>query len=112
MAIRMPLTNSSGYDSPFQPYLSTLNKDIVTTFRNTTPLFLELTPYGESMHVQNLLMANSLPYPPFPTSVVTPFYLMPSTNFVIPPGAVHINQDPGAPLSVNVPTYSNPQGAI
>src|SRR5690606_10211765 len=59
----------------------------------------------------NLLMANSITYPP-PAGIVTQFYLMPSTPFVIPPGAVHINQDPGAPLSVNVPPYSNPQGAI
>lgn len=107
----MPLTVSLYYNSPFQPYGSGFNKDIVTTFRNTTPFFLELTPYGEDMHVQTFLSAHSIPYPPLPNNT-PPFSFKSGTNFTIPPGAVYINQDPGAPMSVNIPPYSNPQGAV
>ena|SRR5690554_3478166 len=110
----MPPTMSMGYDSPFQSFGSG-SFNVLTTFRNTTPLFLELEPYGEDMHVQTFLSANSATYPPPPPAIGLPFSFspIPSTSFVIPPGAVHINQDPGAPLSVNgVPPYSNPQGAI
>src|SRR5690606_36320366 len=87
-----PMTVSGGYNSPFQPYGSSLNKGIVTTFRNTTPLFLELVPYGEDMHVQTFLLANNETYPPSPP-YKTPFLPIPSTNFIVPRGGTETNVD-------------------
>src|SRR5690606_37532909 len=106
----MPMTVSAGYDSPCQPYGSSFNKDIVTTFRNNTPLLLELEPYGEDMHAQTFLLANLKIYPP--TDPDTPFNAIASTNFTVMAGTVETNRDPGAPLAVNALPYSNSTGTI
>lgn len=107
----MPMTVSAGYDSPFQPYGSSFNKDILTTFRNNTPLLLELEPYGEVMHAQTFLLDNGKTCCP-PPDPDTSFNAIASTNFVILPGTVETNRDPGAPLAVNALPYSNSTGTI
>lgn len=106
----MPMTISSGYDSPFQPYGSSNNENITTTFRNNTPLRLELTPFGEEMHVQTFLIANGATYPPTTnTFILTP---IPSTSFNVMAGTVETNLDDGAPMAVNAPPYTNSFGSI
>lgn len=107
----MPMTVSSGYNSPFQPYTSGLNTGIVTTFRNSTPLYLELEPYGEDMHVQTFLSANLI-YPPYGTGILAELKPIPSTDFNVMAGTVETNSDTGAPLAVNAPPYTASTGSV
>lgn len=97
----MPLTVSSGYESPFKPYGSNANKGILTTFRNNTPLTLELEPFGELIHAQFFFNAN--------TPVFNPIS---GGNFIIAPGAVETNLDDGAPLAVNAAPFTSSLGTI
>lgn len=105
-----PLTFTQGYQSPFLP--SVANGGVVTTFTNNTPLFLELQPFGEDMHVQLFLSANNETYPP--NGVSTYFNPIPGNKFMINPGTfpADTNSDPGAPMAVNAPPYLNSTGSI
>jgi len=109
---KMPMTVSSGYDSPFQPYSSSLNMNIRTIFRNNTPLNVSLEPFGEDMHVQTFLNANG--FSPFlsPTTPIADLKPIPSTSFNVMAGTVETNRDSGAPLAVNAPPYTNSTGSI
>ncbi len=104
-----PLTFTQGYQSPFLP--SVANGGVVTTFTNNTPLFLELQPFGEDMHVELFLSANGYTYPP-PSSGLPDFNAIPGGNFVVLPATVETNSDSGAPLAVNAPPYTNSTGSI
>ncbi len=107
----VPMTVSSGYDSPFQPAGSSLNKGIVTVFKNNTPLNLELEPFGEDMHVQTFLGAVGGTYPPM-GGIVYNFFPVSGGNFQVLSGTSETNRDPGAPLAVNALPYSNSVGSI
>ncbi|RRA93299.1 hypothetical protein [Paenimyroides viscosum] len=107
----MPMTISTGYDSPFQPYGSSDNENITTTFRNNTPLLLELTPFGEEMHAQTFLIANNVYFLPPPRTDYT-LNPIPSTSFNVMAGTVETNLDDGAPMAVNAPPYTNSLGSI
>lgn len=105
-----PMTVSSGYDSPFQPAGSSLNKGILTVFKNYTPLNIELEPFGEDMHVQTFLGAVGGTYPPM--GIAHSFFPVSGGNFQVLSGTFETNSDPGAPLAVNAPPYSNSTGTI
>lgn len=106
----MPMTASSGYNSPFNPNGTTSN-GVTTTFTNNTPLLLELTPYGQDIHVQTFLSANGKPCCP-PPDYDTPFFAFEGTSFLIKPGTVETNEDGGAPLAVNAPPFTSSAGTI
>lgn len=106
----VPTTVSSGYDSPFQPAGSSLNKGILTVFKNYTPLNIELEPFGEDMHVQTFLGAVGGTYPPM--GIAHSFVPVSGGNFQVLSGTSETNRDPGAPLAVNAPPYSNSVGSI
>lgn len=107
----MPKTWSPGYESPFWPIGSPYNKEISTTFRNNTPLTLELEPFGEDMHLETFLNANNVPYPLQPNSApqINPIS---GGNFVFHPGDVGINSDLAGSVSVNLPMFATPLGNI
>lgn len=107
----MPMTVSTGYDSPFQPYGSPSNKGFTTTFTNNTPLNLSLQPYGEDMHMQTFLSVNLI-YPPYNTGILAELKPMPGASFNVMAGTVETNSDIGAPLAVNAPPYTNSGGTI
>lgn len=106
-----PMTVSSGYDSPFQPSGSSLNKGILTEFKNNTPLNIQLEPFGEDMHVQTFIAANGGTYPPM-GGIAYNFFPVSGGNFTVMSGAYETNRDLGAPLAVNAPPYSNSVGSI
>ncbi len=103
-----PMTSSSGYNSPFNPY-SSANNGVTTTFRNTTPLLLELTPYGQDMYVQTFLYSLGGTMPP---DSGTPFNAFEGKSFFIMPGTVETNSDSGAPMAVNAPPYTSSTGTM
>ena len=105
-----PLTTSSDYNSPFNK--SVKNGGVVTTFTNNTPLFLELQPFGEDMHMQLYLSANNIPFSnPFAYGDIG-ISLIPGNKFMINPGTIETNMDSDAPLAVNAPPYTNSMGSI
>lgn len=105
-----PFTSSAGYDSPFFPAGSSLNDGITTTFRNTTPLLLELTPYGLDFSVKTYLSSLLQTYPPQDPNMV--INLFEGKNFFIMPGTVETNSDSGAPMAVNAPPYTSSTGTM
>lgn len=105
----MPMTVSSGYNSPFQRYGSP-KYGVMTTFTNNTPLLLELTPYGQDVAAQTFLWANgsSHPNPTFHPDFI-PFE---GQSFFIMPGATETNYDTEAPVAASVAPYGNSLGSI
>ena len=108
----MPMTVSSGYDSPFEPYGSSNNENIATIFRNNTPLNVSLQPFGEDMHVQTFLNVNTITYPPSSIGALANLKPIAGASFNVMAGTVETNLDDGAPMAVNAPPYTNSLGSI
>jgi len=104
----MPMTSSTGYNSPFNPYGTTSN-GVATTFTNNTPLLLELTPYGQDITVQAFFNNLSITYP---YEDNTPFFAFEGQSFFIEPFATESNQDADAPVAVNAAPFGTSLGTI
>lgn len=105
----MPMTVSTGYNSPFNPYGTTSN-GVITTFTNNTPLLLELTPYGQDITVKSFLNNLSQTYPP--RNDAMPFFAFEGASFFIEPFATESNQDADAPVAVNAAPFGTSLGTI
>lgn len=105
-----PPTTSSGYNSPFD-LPNVKSSGVKTTFKNNTPLVLELTPYGQDIHRQLFLSAHNI-YPPYATGIITDLNPIPGASFNVMPGTVETNMDFNAPLAVHAPPYTSSGGSI